>query len=61
MTPIEQAVHDLGVRDGMESRGKEFTCGMTYDDPALNEIYDMGVNRGRADADILMSSLWSRK
>lgn len=63
MTNVERAVYQLGLQDGRKSQGQEFTCGMTYPNSDLNELYDMGVNAGRAEgmgSDILMSSRWRK-
>ena len=38
-------VHVQGVKDGF-AQGQDFAHGRTYDDPALNEVYDQGVNLG---------------
>jgi hypothetical protein len=38
--------YEQGVRDGKDSP-HELTSGMTWDDEAMNEAYDRGVNDGQ--------------
>jgi hypothetical protein len=47
MSDAEQTAFRNGFADGYE-HGDNFSSGVTYDDAALNEAYDSGVNFGQA-------------
>jgi len=40
-----------GIRDARE-QWPNFGCGLTFDDPALNESYDAGVNVGEKFSEV---------